>query len=69
MHVIRTGKTIEEYPDDHPYPSRLVLGWCEKNPLHIVLADNMEEHTIIIITVYEPDPDLWEKGFERRKEV
>lgn len=21
------GETIEDYPDDTPYPSRLVLGW------------------------------------------
>ena len=24
--VIQTGETIEDYPDDFPYPSRLVLG-------------------------------------------
>jgi hypothetical protein len=25
------------------------------------------EDAIIVITVYEPDPDQWEAGFERRK--
>ena len=25
--VIDSGETIEDYPDDTPYPSRLVLGW------------------------------------------
>jgi hypothetical protein len=25
--VLATGETIETYPDDTPYPSRLVLGW------------------------------------------
>ena len=25
-HVIATGETVEDYPDDTPYPSRLVLG-------------------------------------------
>jgi hypothetical protein len=29
---------VEEYPDDEPYPSRLVLGWVGGRPLHIVLA-------------------------------
>jgi hypothetical protein len=26
--ALTTGEIIEEYPDDKPYPSRLVLGWC-----------------------------------------
>ena len=25
--VIDSGETIEDYPNDQPYPSRLVLGW------------------------------------------
>ncbi len=25
--VVKAGETIEDYPDDFPYPSRLVLGW------------------------------------------
>ncbi len=25
--VLETGETIETYPDDEPYPSRLLLGW------------------------------------------
>lgn len=30
QHVLTTGKTIEDYPADQPYPSRLVLGWLVK---------------------------------------
>jgi hypothetical protein len=26
-HVLETGEVIENYPDDIPYPSALVLGW------------------------------------------
>ena len=63
--VISEGKEIESYPDDKPYPSRLLLGWIERRPIHVVTA--AAEHEIIVITVYEPDPDLWESSFERRK--
>ena len=63
--VISEGKEIETYPDDKPYPSRLLLGWIERRPIHVVTA--AAEHEIIVITVYEPDPDLWESSFERRK--
>ncbi len=37
-HVIATGETVEDYPGDTPYPSRLVLGWSGKRPIHVVLA-------------------------------
>ena len=63
------GEMIEHYPDDSPYPSRLVLGWIEDRPLHVVVADNTKENAEIIITVYEPDSAAWEPGFERRKDL
>lgn len=66
-YVLMTGKIIEEYLDDTPYPSRLVLGWCGSRPLHIVAADNKEADETIVITVYEPDGKEWEHSFERRK--
>jgi hypothetical protein len=53
------------YPDDKPYPSRLLLGWVESRPIHVVTAT--AEHEIIVIRVYEPDPSLWEPGCERRR--
>ncbi|NMP23435.1 DUF4258 domain-containing protein [Sulfobacillus sp. DSM 109850] len=35
--VIQSGTTIESYPEDTPYPSRLVLGW--DRPVHVVVAE------------------------------
>lgn len=64
--VLINGQTIENYPNDTPYPSRLVLGWSNARPLHVV-ADNIEEGTWIVITVYEPNLNLWEVDFKRRK--
>jgi hypothetical protein len=66
-HVLATGEVVEDYPSDTPYPSRLILGWCETRPIHIVIADNAAEDETIVITVYEPDPNLWEPGFKRRR--
>ncbi|HEV8725662.1 MAG TPA: DUF4258 domain-containing protein [Candidatus Binatia bacterium] len=60
-------KTLEDYPDDTPYPSRLVLGWNDRRPIHVVVADNVDEQENIVITVYEPDPLEWEPDFKRRK--
>lgn len=67
-YVVINGKTIEEYPDDTPYPSRLVLGWVGEHPLHVVTADNTEGQEIIVVTVYEPDLFTWEPDFEKRRE-
>jgi len=65
--VLSNGKTIEDYPLDQPYRSRLLLGWCGSRPIHVVAADNESDNETIVITVYEPDLDRWETGFERRK--
>jgi len=64
-HVVSAGKEIENYPQDQPYPSRLLLGWVEGRPIHVVAST--AEHEIIIITVYQPDPSQWAPGFEKRK--
>lgn len=64
--VLANGKTIIDYSDDQPYPSRLMLGWRGTRPIHVVAADTEDGETILI-TVYEPDPALWEPGFERKK--
>ena len=65
--VIKTGKVIENYPEDKPFQSYLLLGFIKEKPLHVVAAVDNETKKAIIITVYEPDPKLWQAGFERRK--
>ncbi|WP_448594936.1 DUF4258 domain-containing protein [Thermoflexus hugenholtzii] len=64
---METGETIETYPDDEPYPSRLILGWVSHRPLHVVVADDPVGNTLIVITAYEPNPALWESDFRRRR--
>jgi hypothetical protein len=65
--VVENGETIQEYIDDTPYPSRLVLGWKHQRPIHVVIADNETDNEKIIVTVYEPDPAQWTDDFKRRK--
>ena len=66
--VLTSGEVIESYPDDRPYPSRLILGWRGGRPLHVVVAESPTTQETIIITVYEPDTEHWEPGFQRRRE-
>jgi hypothetical protein len=65
--VVAVGETIETYPDDKPFPSRLMLGWIGSRPVHVVVADNVAVQEAIIITVYQPDAEEWDAGFKRRK--
>ncbi len=44
---------------------RLMIGWVEERPVHIVAAE--AEDATIVITVYEPDPELWDAAFEKRR--
>jgi hypothetical protein len=62
-----TGRIIEEYRDDLPYPSCLIYGITDKGrPLHIVCAYSEEDELAIVITSYQPDPRKW-VDYERRK--
>lgn len=64
--VLETGEIIEAYPDDTPYPSRLMLGWLGSRPLHVVAAENIAANETIVITVYEPEQNKWSHNFKRR---
>jgi hypothetical protein len=65
--VVAGGETIETYPDDQPFPSRLMLGWSGSRPVHVVVADHVAAQEAIILTVYQPDAEEWEADCRRRK--
>lgn len=65
--TIADGEIIESYPDDKPYPSRLVLHKCANRPIHVVVAENMEDQELIVVTAYEPNNSLWDLEFRKRK--
>jgi hypothetical protein len=59
------GEVLRDYPEDQPYPSRLLLHWIEGQPLHVVSAP-VSDDVEIVITAYYPDPALWEPDFKRK---
>ncbi len=53
------SEVIEDYPEDKYGPSCLILGFTNAGrPLH-VQCSHPARPLIRIITVYEPDPELW----------
>jgi len=65
--VVDAGDVIEDYPDDTPLPSRLLLGQVDGRPLHVVAADDVADEETLVVTVYEPDPARWTPDFRRRR--
>ena len=58
---------IEDYPDDKYGLSCLILGFTEdRRPLHLQCS-YPSRPLIKIITLYEPDPDLWVDFKVRKK--
>ena len=60
--AVLAGEIIENYPDDYPYPSCLILG----KGLHVVVG--IGEGKLWFITAYRPDQDRWDKTLVFRKE-
>ena len=57
--ILRRSEVIEDYPEDKYGPSCLIYGLtASSRPLHI-LCSYPNRPLIKIITVYQPDEELW----------
>ena len=64
--LIAKAEIIEDYPEDKYGSSCLILGFTNiSRPLH-VLCSYPSRPLLKIITVYEPDPNMW-VNFKTRK--
>jgi hypothetical protein len=62
--VINSGEIIEAYPDDKYSPSCLILGRTQRGrALHVQVS---LPPLVVVVTIYEPDPDEWIGGKVRR---
>lgn len=65
---IYTGRIIEQYPNDYPFPSCLVLGYTKAGKvLHTVVGVGADY--LWLITAYYPDALKWNDDFSIRKDV
>jgi hypothetical protein len=65
--VIQGGEIIMDYPDDKPLPSKLILGFSNGRPIHVVLAYDAANETGYVITAYVPDENLWNNNYKSRR--
>lgn len=63
---IISGKIIEEYPGDFPFPSCLIFGYTvNDNVVHVVLS--YHEETITVITAYFPNFEIFKFDLKTRR--
>lgn len=68
IEAIQSGEIIEQYPNDYPHPSCLVLGITIAGKyLHVVCGRGVEE--VWMISAYSPNPVEWETDLKTRKKV
>ena len=63
---IMYGEIIEDYPNDFPFPSALILECIYGKPIHVVAG--IGDKLLWIITAYYPDSKKWENDYKTRKE-
>jgi hypothetical protein len=66
--VLRSGDAIASYPEDTPYPSVLLLGRAQNQPVHVLVARDPATGTCYVVTVYRPDPELWGPDYKTRRQ-
>ncbi|MBR4473533.1 MAG: DUF4258 domain-containing protein [Oscillospiraceae bacterium] len=65
--AVENGFIIEQYPEDYPYPSCLILGKDMRGQsIHVCMSD--EGSAGRIITAYYPDSTKWNDDYSARKE-
>jgi len=67
--LMESGEVLEDYPDDYPFPSKLIFKMVNNRPLHAVVAMDGLKKVLIIVTVYEPDSQKFEPDFKTRKKA
>ena len=64
--AIMNGELIEQYLDDFPNPSVLILGYTRNDePLHVAVG--MGDDRLWLITAYYPTLDIWEADYKTKK--
>ena len=64
--VLSNCEIIEQYPNDYPFPSCLVIGHSKDGKImHVVCGSNGSE--LWLITAYFPNPNEWSEDFKLRR--
>jgi hypothetical protein len=65
--AIAAGRVIEDYPNDKYGPSCLICGSTQARRVVHIQCSYPARPLLKIITLYEPDPRLWNDDFTQRR--
>ncbi len=63
---VANGEIIEQYENDKPLPSCLILG-VEINGKYIHIVVSHDDEFIYLITAYYPDEQQWSSDYKTRR--
>jgi len=67
LDAIDSFEIIEEYPKDKYLPSYLIYAESGGSPIHLLVAVDVPNVNIRIVTAYHPSSEEWEKDYRRRR--
>lgn len=67
VNAIDTLEIIETYPQDKYLPSFLLRGEVPAFVFPLLVATDLEDDNIRVVTVYLPDSELWDENGRVRK--
>jgi len=67
MESTQNYEIIEAYPKDKYLPSYLIYSRHGKTVFHVLVAVDVKNDNIRIITAYCPEAEKWNAGFKRRR--
>ncbi len=67
LHSLDSYEIIEKYPEDKYLPSYLIYTEYENQIIHILIATDLDNDSIRIITIYKPTLEKWDEDFKTRR--
>jgi hypothetical protein len=67
LEAVGTFEIVEAYPNDKYLPSYLVLGRAGADAFHVLIAVDVPDDNIRIVTAYRPDAKEWQDDMKTRR--
>ena len=67
LRAAESFEIIEEYPEDKQLPGYLIRAEHQGSVFHVLIAADVTENNIRVVTAYVPDPDKWGEDFRMRR--
>ncbi len=65
--ALAEGEIIEQYEDDYPYPSCIVMG-PKRGTTQLHVLCGIGDEKLWVITAYRPDREIWDESLKQRRD-